>query len=150
MKHITLFCDGSSLGNPGYGGWCGILRYKNNQKILSGNKANVTNNQMELSALIFSLKALKEPCEVLVVSDSTYVLNGISKWLPQWIQKDFKKVKNPELWRDYLEVSKPHKINVQWVKGHNGHPENELCDKIAKEEAQKIKKEQEKGGNYES
>ena len=143
MKRVTLFCDGSSLGNPGYGGWCGILRYKDKEKIIKGSAENATNNQMELSALIFSLKALKEPCEVLVISDSKYVLDGLSKWLPNWIIKNFKNVKNPELWKQYLEVSKLHKIQVAWVKGHNGHKENELCDKIAKEEAVKLKNQKE-------
>lgn len=139
MKQVTLFCDGSSLGNPGSGGWCGILRYKDKEKILKGGKANVTNNQMELSAVIESLKVLKEPCEVLIVSDSSYVLKGISEWLPSWIAKNFKGVKNPKLWQEYLEVSKIHKIKVEWVRGHSGHKENEMCDKIAKEEALKIK-----------
>ena len=143
MKRVTLFCDGSSLGNPGYGGWCGILRYKDKEKIIKGSAENATNNQMELSALIFSLKALKEPCEVLVISDSKYVLDGLSKWLLNWIIKNFKNVKNPELWKQYLEVSKLHKIQVAWVKGHNGHKENELCDKIAKEEALKLKNQKE-------
>ena len=143
MKRVTLFCDGSSLGNPGYGGWCGILRYKDKEKIIKGSAENATNNQMELSALIFSLKALKEHCEVLVISDSKYVLDGLSKWLPNWIIKNFKNVKNPELWKQYLEVSKLHKIQVAWVKGHNGHKEDELCDKIAKEEALKLKNQKE-------
>ena len=143
MKRDTLFCDGSSLGNPVYGGWCGILRYKNYEKILKGSAKNVTNNQMELSALIFSLEALKEPCEVLVVSDSKYVLDGLSKWLPNWIAKDFKNIKNPDLWKHYLQVSKKHHITTEWVRGHNGHKENELCDKIAKEEALKLKEQKE-------
>ncbi|CAM3566341.1 MULTISPECIES: ribonuclease HI [Helicobacter] len=139
MKRVTLFCDGSSLGNPGSGGWCGILRYGEHEKILSGGTQRATNNQMELTALIRGLEALKEPCEVLVVCDSKYVLDGLSKWLPNWIRRDFKNVKNPELWRLYLKVSKPHKIEVQWVRGHSGHLENEICDKIAKEEALKFK-----------
>lgn len=139
MKRVTLFCDGSSLGNPGSGGWCGILRYGEHEKILSGGTQRATNNQMELTALIRDLEALKEPCEVLVVCDSKYVLDGLSKWLPNWIRRDFKNVKNPELWRLYLKVSKPHKIEVQWVRGHSGHLENEICDKIAKEEALKFK-----------
>lgn len=139
MKRVTLFCVGSSLGNPGSGGWCGILRYGEHEKILSGGTQRATNNQMELTALIRGLEALKEPCEVLVVCDSKYVLDGLSKWLPNWIRRDFKNVKNPELWRLYLKVSKPHKIEVQWVRGHSGHLENEICDKIAKEEALKFK-----------
>lgn len=110
MKRVTLFCDGSSLGNPGSGGWCGILRYGEHEKILSGGTQRATNNQMELTALIRGLEALKEPCEVLVVCDSKYVLDGLSKWLPNWIRRDFKNVKNPELWRLYLKVSKRIKL----------------------------------------
>lgn len=139
MKSVTLFCDGSSLGNPGAGGWCGILDYKGKQKIIKGGEKDTTNNRMELTALIKSLELLKEPCNVLVVSDSKYVLDGISKWLPNWIKKNFKEVKNPDLWQKYIEVSKIHKIDVLWVKGHNGHRENELCDNYAKEEAKKYK-----------
>jgi len=94
---------------------------------------------MELIAVIEALKQLKEPCEVDLYSDSTYVLKGIKEWLNNWINKDFKNVKNPELWKKYIEVSKPHKINTIWVKGHSGFRENEICDKIAKEEALKCK-----------
>ena len=139
MKCVTLFCDGSSLGKPGFGGWCGILRYKESEKVLSGGARIATNNQMELTALVMSLEALKEPCEVLVVCDSKYVLDGLSKWLPNWIAKNFKNVKNTELWQRYIKAAKPHKIKVEWVKGHSGHCENERCDKIAKEEALKFK-----------
>ena len=141
MKKIQIFTDGSSLGNPGPGGWCTILRYKEHEKILKGGESYTTNNRMELLAVIEALKALKEPCEVELYSDSEYVLNAISKWLENWIKKDFKKVKNEDLWRSFLEVSKPHKISCNWVKGHSGHKENEICDKIAKEEALKYKME---------
>ncbi len=139
MKRVHLFSDGSSLGNPGEGGWCAILRYKETEKIISGGEKLATNNQMELRAVIEGLKALKEPCEVEIVSDSSYVVKGINEWLEGWIKKDFKKVKNPELWREYLEAAKPHKIKAVWVRGHDGHRENEICDKIAKEEAMKQK-----------
>ena len=138
MKKIEIFTDGSCLGNPGKGGWCAILRYKGYQKILSGAEKNTTNNRMELLAVIKALEALKEPCEVELYSDSTYVLKGLNEWLEGWIKKDFKKVKNVDLWKRYIEVSKPHKIHINWIKGHSGHKENELCDKIAKEEAQRI------------
>jgi ribonuclease HI len=94
---------------------------------------------MELLAVIEGLRALKEPCEVEIVSDSSYVVKGINEWLENWKQKEFKKVKNPDLWKEYVEVSKPHKIKATWVRGHNGHEENERCDKIAKEEAQSLK-----------
>ena len=139
MKKIEIFTDGSSLGNPGAGGWCAILRYKNHEKILRGGEAYTTNNRMELLAVIEALKALKEACDIDLYSDSEYVLNGISKWLTNWVKKDFKKVKNDDLWREFLQVSEGHKINTVWVKGHNGHLENEKCDKIAKEEALKFK-----------
>jgi len=139
MKQIEIFTDGSSLGNPGAGGWCAILRYKGNEKIISGGENYTTNNKMELTAVIEALKALKEPCEIELYSDSTYVLKGINEWLKNWVKKNFKNVKNPELWKEFLEVSKPHKIHINWVKGHSGHKENEICDKIAKKEALKRK-----------
>ena len=139
MKKITLFCDGSSLGNPGFGGWCAILRYNDKNKILKGSSKDTTNNRMELQAVIEGLKAIKEPCEVEIISDSKYVCESINSWLQNWIKKDFKNVKNTDLWRLYLEVSKNHNIKAIWVKGHNGHAENEQCDKIAREEALKLK-----------
>ena len=139
MKKITLFCDGSSLGNPGFGGWCAILRYNDNDKILKGSSKDTTNNRMELQAVIEGLKAIKEPCKVEIISDSKYVCESINSWLQNWIKKDFKNVKNTDLWRLYLEVSKNHHIKAIWVKGHNGHAENEQCDKIARKEALKLK-----------
>ena len=139
MKKIEIFTDGSSLGNPGPGGWCALLRYRGHEKILSGGEKNTTNNKMELTAVIEALKTLKEPCEVELFSDSTYVLKGISEWLDNWIKKDFKNIKNADLWKEFIKVSKNHKINVNWIKGHSGHKENEICDKIAKREASKRK-----------
>jgi ribonuclease HI len=140
MKKITLFCDGSSLGNPGAGGWGAILRFGDKEKELSGGEEYTTNNRMELLAVIEGLKALKEPCFVSVVSDSSYVVKGINEWLKGWIKKEFKGVKNPDLWLLFLEVSRIHKVDATWVRGHNGHPENERCDILAKEEALKYKK----------
>ena len=139
MKKITLFSDGSSLGNPGPGGYGTILRYGDKEKILSGGEPHTTNNRMELRGVIEGLKALKEPCEVVIVSDSSYVIKGINEWLPGWVKRHFAKVKNPDLWREYLEVSAPHRIRGEWVRGHDGHPENEQCDVIAKSEAEKFK-----------
>lgn len=139
MKQVSLFCDGSSLGNPGAGGYCGILRYKGSEKIVRGGEAMTTNNRMELRAVIESLKVLKEPCEVELVSDSSYVVKGINEWLEGWVKKEFAKVKNPDLWREYIEVAKPHKVRAVWVKGHAGHAENERCDTIAKQEAESYK-----------
>jgi len=137
MKKITLYSDGSSLGNPGPGGYGTILVYADKERVLSGSEVHTTNNRMELMGVIAGLEALKEPCEVEVVSDSTYVVNAINKWLDGWIKKDFKKIKNPDLWKRYVEASKNHKVIGTWVRGHNGHEENERCDIIAKEEAQK-------------
>ena len=139
MKKIEVYTDGSSLGNPGAGGWCAILKYKNNQKIIKGGEKVTTNNKMELKAVIEALKSLKEPCEVELYSDSTYVLKGISEWLDSWIKKGFKNVKNKELWQEFLNVKQHHKIYTNWIKAHSGHKENEICDKIAKEEALKRK-----------
>jgi ribonuclease HI len=139
VKKITLFSDGSALGNPGPGGYGVILRYNGKEKELSGSSSHTTNNRMELLGVIEGLRALKEPCEVDVVSDSSYVVKGINEWLHNWIKRDFKKVKNPDLWREYREVAKPHKINAIWVRGHDGHTENERCDTLARQEAQKAK-----------
>ena len=139
MKKIALFCDGSSLGNPGFGGYCAILRYGENERIVSGGQKDATNNQMELIAVIKGVEALKEPCEVTITSDSSYVVKGINEWLSGWVKKNFAKVKNPDLWEYYLAVSKGHKIKAIWVRGHNGHEENERCDIIAKNEATQLK-----------
>jgi len=139
VKKITLFSDGSALGNPGPGGFGTILRYKNEEKELVGGEAHTTNNRMELLGVIEGLKALKEPCEVDVISDSSYVVKAINEWLSNWIKRDFKKVKNIDLWKEYIEVSQKHKINAIWVRGHNGHIENERCDVLARDEAQRQK-----------
>ena len=138
-KQITLYSDGSSLGNPGPGGYGGILAYRDTRKEYSGAEPHTTNNRMELRGVIEGLKLLKEPCQVEVVSDSSYVTKGINEWLSGWVKKDFKKVKNSDLWREYLEVSAPHQIKGTWVRGHNGHPENERCDDLAREAAEQIK-----------
>jgi len=138
-KQITLYSDGSSLGNPGAGGYGGILEYKGKFKEYVGGEAHTTNNRMELLGVIEGLKLLKEPCDVEVISDSSYVINGINKWLEGWVKKDFKKVKNVDLWRAYLEASSPHQVKGTWVRGHNGHPQNERCDQLARNEAERIK-----------
>ncbi|MBN2815226.1 MAG: ribonuclease HI [Campylobacterales bacterium] len=139
MKKITLFSDGSSLGNPGPGGYGTILRYGDKERELSAGFKDTTNNRMELLAVIEGLRVLKEPCDVEIISDSSYVVKGINEWLRGWIQKEFKKVKNPDLWQEYIEVSKPHKITAVWVRGHDGHEENERCDKLARDAAQAVK-----------
>lgn len=139
MKLVKLFSDGSCLNNPGCGGWAFILEYGEYKLKKSGGESFTTNNKMELTAVIMGLKALKFPCEVELYSDSSYVVNGINGWIFSWIKKNFKDVKNPELWREYLQVSAPHKIRAFWVKGHDGHPQNEECDELARKAALKMK-----------
>jgi ribonuclease HI len=146
LKKIFLYSDGSSLGNPGPGGYGTLIKYKDHIKTLSGGAKNTTNNQMELLGVIEGLKALKEPCDVEIISDSKYVTQGINEWLKNWQKNGFrtadkKPIKNLELWQEYIEASKNHKINASWVKGHNGHVENEECDKIAKAVAEKFQME---------
>lgn len=139
MKQITLFSDGSALGNPGPGGYATILRYNGKERVLSGGEVHTTNNRMELLGVIEGLRALKEPCQVEVVSDSSYVVKGINEWLDNWIKRDFQKVKNPDLWQEYLHVSQQHSVVGTWIKGHAGHDENERCDEIARTKAEAFK-----------
>ena len=144
MKKVYLYSDGSSLGNPGPGGYGTVLRYGKHEKELSGGNADTTNNQMELKGVIEGLKLLKEPCEVEIVSDSQYVTKAINEWLEGWKKNGFKTagkkpVKNYDLWQEYMQVSAGHKINAVWVKGHAGHEENERCDELARNEAEKFK-----------
>ncbi|MDA7818096.1 ribonuclease HI [Sulfurimonas sp.] len=139
MKKITLFSDGSALGNPGPGGYGVILRFGDKEKELSGSEEHTTNNRMELLGAIEGLRALREACEVEIISDSSYVVKGINEWLKGWIKKDFKKVKNVDLWKDYIEVSRIHTVKAIWVRGHDGHEENERCDKLARDEAENMK-----------
>jgi ribonuclease HI len=139
VKKITLFSDGSALGNPGPGGYGVILRYEDKERELAGAYEHTTNNRMELLGVIEGLRALKEPCDVDVISDSSYVVKGINEWLKNWVKRDFKKVKNPDLWKEYLEASAQHNINAIWVRGHDGHEENERCDTLARDAAQAMK-----------
>ncbi len=141
VKKITLFSDGSALGNPGPGGYGVILRFEDKEREISGAEAHTTNNRMELLGVIEGLRALKEPCIVDVVSDSSYVVKGINEWLDGWIKRDFKKVKNPDLWSEYIAVSKIHRVTAIWVRGHDGHIENERCDILAKSQAERIREE---------
>ncbi|OBV29794.1 ribonuclease HI [Helicobacter sp. CLO-3] len=138
MKQLNIYTDGSSLGNPGAGGYCAILVYKGVEKIVKGAMPDTTNNRMELLAVIAALRILKEPCEIKLYTDSQYVAQGINEWLSGWIRKNFREVKNPDLWREYIKLSEPHKIQAKWVKGHNGDMMNEKCDKIARFEAKQL------------
>ncbi|NOY01050.1 MAG: ribonuclease HI [Verrucomicrobia bacterium] len=137
MKQITIFTDGSSLGNPGPGGYGTILKFNGNSKELSQGYACTTNNRMELMAAIAGLESLKEPCSVTLTSDSKYVIDAMDKgWIQSWKQKGWtrgkkKPLKNADLWQRLLKASLDHDISWQWVKGHAGHPENERCDELA-------------------
>lgn len=134
---IEIYTDGACKGNPGKGGWGVLLRYKGHEKRLYGGEPHTTNNRMELMAVIKGLDALKrESCDVRVVSDSTYVLKGISEWLPNWKKRGWKTaakkpVLNADLWMQLDALAARHTIDWQWVKGHNGHVENEIADELA-------------------
>jgi ribonuclease HI len=130
---IEIFTDGASSGNPGPGGYGAILRSGQHYKELSEGYRKTTNNRMELLAVIKALEALKNPNQtVTIYSDSKYVIDAIEKrWVYGWLQKGFKDKKNKDLWLRYLELSKLHRINFVWVRGHNGHAENERCDQLA-------------------
>ena len=142
---VEIYTDGACSGNPGAGGWGTILVYNGHEKELSGGEANTTNNRMEMMAVIEGLKALKEPCEVVLTSDSQYVCNAITKgWAKSWqknnwIKSDKTQAKNADLWEEMLKLLAVHKVNIVWVRGHNGHPYNERCDKLAVEQSQKYK-----------
>ena len=143
-EHTFLYTDGACLGNPGAGGWASILYYDNHKKILSGNEVDTTNNRMELTAVIKGLSALKRPVDVTVITDSRYVMDGISKWIANWKRNNWKTaskkdVKNKDLWLLLEALCNKHNVSWEWIKGHAGHAQNEECDQISQTEAQKIK-----------
>ena len=137
MKHtVEIYTDGACRGNPGPGGWGALLRYGDVDKQLYGGAHHTTNNRMELKAVIEALSALSKPCKVTLTSDSTYVLKGISEWLPNWKKRGWrtagkKPVKNEDLWKTLDDLAEMHEIEWHWVKGHSGHIENELVDQLA-------------------
>ncbi|MBP1556796.1 MAG: ribonuclease HI [Oscillospiraceae bacterium] len=143
-KKVEIFTDGACSGNPGPGGWGAILRYKGAEKELCGGEKDTTNNRMELTAAIMALSALKEPCDVVLTSDSKYLIDGLQKgWAKGWRAKGWKKsdgkpALNPDLWQRLLELNDTHNITLVWIKGHNEHPENERCDKMAVAESKKF------------
>lgn len=140
MKKVYIFTDGACSGNPGPGGWGAILRFQGTEKELSGGEADTTNNRMELSGVIAALSALKEPCQVVLTSDSKYVIDSITKgwvygWRKNgWIKSDKKPALNVDLWEKLLALLEIHKVEFVWIKGHAGHPENERCDRLAVKE----------------
>ncbi len=136
MEHVEIFTDGACSGNPGPGGWGAILRARGTEKELSGSEKQTTNNRMEMMAVIAALEALKRPCRVTITTDSQYVMKGMTEWLPGWKAKNWKTaarkpVKNAELWQRLDKAIAPHEVKWEWVRGHNGHPENERADELA-------------------
>jgi ribonuclease HI len=137
-KAVEAFTDGACRGNPGPGGWGVLLRSGGRVKELSGGEAQTTNNRMEMTAAIRALEALKGPCRVQVYTDSNYLKNGITTWLPTWRKRgwrtaDGKPVKNQDLWFELEEAARRHEVSWHWVRGHAGHPENERADALANE-----------------
>src|SRR5947209_13511830 len=136
LKKVQLITDGACIGNPGPGGWACVLRYGGHKKELYGAEAQTTNNRMELMAAIEGLKALKQPCEVEVITDSQYVKNGITSWIQNWKRKgwvtsDKKPVVNQDLWRALDEQNLRHRTKWEWTKGHASHIDNNRCDELA-------------------
>ncbi len=144
-KQVELFTDGACSGNPGPGGWGAILRYRGVERELRGSEPETTNNRMELTAVIEGLAALKEPCAVTLTSDSTYVIHALTKgWLDAWRRNGWRKadkkpVLNADLWERLSDLLTTHEVTPVWIRGHQGHPENERCDRMAVEEYQKYR-----------
>ncbi len=145
MKKVEIYTDGACSGNPGIGGWASILSFNGVEKVISGGEPNTTNNKMELTAIIEGLKALKEPCEVLLYSDSQYAVSPfinatINSWIISgWKRADGKDVKNVELWKELVSLTKVHTVTFIKVKGHADNEKNNRCDKLARGEIDKIK-----------
>ena len=134
---VDIFCDGACSGNPGPGGWGAILRFNGALKELSGGNPATTNNRMELTAAIEGLAALKRPCRVVITTDSQYLVKGMTEWMGGWLRKGWvnskrEPVLNRDLWERLNELVKIHSVQWVWVKGHDGHPENERCDELAR------------------
>lgn len=142
-KKVTIYTDGSCINNPGKGGYAALLLYESNktvEKVIYGYEKHTTNNRMELMAAIEGLKALKMPCQVTLISDSRYVVNGMSLWIDNWQKNNFtnakkKPIPNQDLWQELLKLSQVHDVKWQWVKAHNGDENNERVDLIARQQA---------------
>ncbi len=140
LPRVEIATDGACKGNPGPGGWGAIIRSGDREKELSGGEAQTTNNRMEMTAAIEALNALKRPCRVTLSTDSRYVMDGLTKWLKGWQRNgwktsDRKPVKNADLWQALIAAAEPHRIEWKWVRGHDGHPENERADRLASDAA---------------
>ena len=140
-QQVEIFTDGACLGNPGPGGWAALLRYKTVEKTISGGERDTTNNRMELMAAIRALEALRQASSVRLTTDSQYVKQGIESWLSRWRANgwrtsDKKPVKNQDLWERLSAAVAPHQVQWQWTRGHSGHIENEIVDKLARDAAE--------------
>lgn len=140
---VEIHTDGACLGNPGPGGWAAILEYGGHCRELSGSDPATTNNRMELTAAIEALKALRRDCEVVLYTDSRYVMQGMNEWMPRWQRKGWrtaagKAVENRDLWEQLLAAAQPHRIRWEWVRGHAGVPGNERADELARAAAERV------------
>lgn len=149
-KQVEIHTDGACLGNPGPGGWAALLRWRDIERELSGGEVQTTNNRMELMAAIAALEVLKEPCTVVLTTDSQYVRQGITEWMAGWLRRGWKTaggapVKNRDLWERLHAAASRHAVDWRWVKGHAGHPENERVDQLARAQALRFS-EQASGG----
>jgi len=143
VKRITIHTDGACLGNPGPGGWAAVLQFGKHRKEISGGEAFTTNNRMELRGAIEALRALSEPCKVELFTDSSYLRLGITQWIQRWCRNGWqtagkKPVKNRDLWEGLQKLAERHEISWHWLKGHAGHPENERCDELARNQAMRL------------
>jgi ribonuclease HI len=144
-RWVEIFADGACKGNPGPGGFGAILRYGQKTKEISGCEPETTNNRMEMTAVLKALRQLKRPCKVKVVTDSKYLVKGMTEWLSGWIKRNWvtaqkSPVLNRDLWEELVKVSRPHQIEWHWIRGHNGHPENERCDQLARDAIKKCQR----------
>lgn len=144
MKAIEIHTDGACLGNPGPGGWAALLRYGTRERELVGGEPLTTNNRMELMAAISGLEALTEGCRITLYTDSQYVRQGITEWMPNWLRRNWKTaggdpVKNRDLWERLSQAIGRHRIDWRWVKGHSGDPDNERVDGLARAEALRMR-----------
>lgn len=144
-NHVSfkLFTDGACLGNPGPGGWAYILRSEDGEVECSGGETKTTNQRMEVTAVLRALESLEKSSKVEIYADSQYVTKGLTEWMDGWIAKGWKNaakkpVANQDLWQPLAELRKMHELSTHWVKGHDGHPENERCDMLASAEAEQI------------
>lgn len=152
--YIEIYCDGACSGNPGVGGYGVVLISSGKRKEISGCEEYTTNNRMELTAVIKGLECLNNPCKVKIVTDSNYVIRGATEWIYEWKRRGWKNTKheivaNKDLWQILLNLLNKHEIEWQWIRGHNSHPENEICDKLAKSAIIKCKRLRNKGRYFE-